>query len=466
MTTTVVAPDPTASAHTSTGIEEPQYAPAVKAQLDQLRASIIATINANGVRFSSDSNWPIKQRHWRDVYQQHRHTTRICPTPDPRADPSYSPPSLAPTWPDWHLHRFLVARKFHVHDSHAMFINNLAWRRAFGVDDLAAQPQCPFGDVRASLIPERVHHTDAHGRPLYIALYGPINTDRVLSLLSVDVMLVLEAYRLEQFAVLEQALSEQHRRRITQISVILDAQGCTLYHRHLMKWVSANSLVGQPFYPEFLCHLFIVNIPSFFPMLWNVVKRLLDERIQAKVHLLGHDYAGELCAKVGKDCVPREWGGACSRCEGGRCLPVFKAEDPEAERLKLKGLVDQYISSPHSHEEVHLAARHSHTVEVAIRHQSEGAVSSTVWWRVAVAHRDVDLSLAFLSAKGLQEELVSAVKVHNGVPGDGVHQFLVMGAADEGVVRFVISNAHSMFTGKTVTLDYGLHTEPLGTTTA
>ena len=116
-----------------------------------------------------------------------------------------------------------------------------------------------------------MHYTDKDGRPLYIACYGPIDTDRVLSSMTTPMMYVLETYRLEHNSQLEAAESLTHHRRITQISVILDAKGCSLYHRHLMKWVDANNHVGQNHYPEFLFQLFIINIPSFFPTLWNVV---------------------------------------------------------------------------------------------------------------------------------------------------------------------------------------------------
>ena len=465
MTTTTTSDTSTVDGPST--IVEPTYTPDVQAKIDALRADILATIARDGVHFSPKARWPSKTKglHWRDVYAQHRHSTRIIPTPDPRSDPSYTPPSLSPSsWPDWHLHRFLVARRFDVHLAREMFIDHLAWRSSFGVDDLSAQPQCPWADLRAALVPERIHHTDREGRPVYVACYGPIDVDRFLAEVSVDMMYVMEAHRLDRNAVLTQQQSEQHHRRITQISVVLDAGGCSLHHRHLMKWVEANDLVGQPNYPEFLYQLLFLNTPSFMPTLWSVVKRMLDERIRAKMSFLSSNYHAELEQRIGRDHLPREWGGTCTRCVGDHCLPRLEARDEAEERRKTQAQVAQWAAATHSHEDVHLPARHTHPLHIPLHHRGGTAdpTSLTVWYRVDVASKDVDVSMHFTPAGSTRrEELIASHRVHHGVVDEGFHQFLVGGKGEEGVVTLVLSNAMSMFSGKQVSVDYGVHEEAI-----
>ena len=469
MTTTTTSADThtTSTANGHFSIVEPTYTPSVQAQIDALRADVVSSISRDGLHFAPDSRWP-KTLHWRDVYAQHRHTTRIVPTPDPRLSPSYTPPSFTPArFPDWKLHNFLVARKFDPSASRLMLLNHLAWRHSFGVDDLAAQPQCPWADLRATLVPERIHHTDRDGRPMYIACYGPIDTDRMLAEMTVDMMYVLETYRMERNTVLCQAESERCHRRISQISVILDAGGCTLHHRHLMKWVEANDQVGQPHYPEFLFQLLFVNTPSFMPMLWNVVKHMLDERIRQKICFLSHQYHAELEKRIGKDHLPREWGGTCTRCEGQHCLPRLEARDEEEERRKTKAKVDHWAAAAGTHahhEDVHIHARHSHPIHIPLHHRGDGTdpTSLTVWYRVAVASKDVDVSMQF-TPDGSQhrEDVIAVHRVHHGVVDEGYHQFLVSGKADEGVVTLELSNKMSTFSGKHVSVDYGVHEEAI-----
>ena len=227
-------------------IVEPSYPPAVQQKLDQLRQTTAAALLRDGFNYTADFSSPLKSLHWRDIYRRFRHRTTVVCTPDPRLEPAYAPACESLDWPDWHLHRFLKARKMDVEAARRQLLNTLAWRRQFGTDDLAAQPVCPWWEIhRSALIPERAHHTDSSGRPLVIACYGPINTERVLSELSLEMMFVLEVWKLESYRRLEQRLSEEAGRRVLQLSVVLDAAGCTLQHRHLMNWVNANSEVGM-----------------------------------------------------------------------------------------------------------------------------------------------------------------------------------------------------------------------------
>lgn len=115
--------------------------------INELRVRLIETLNASPIiqptpDFKSRLDDNIKGLHWRDVYQQYRHTTSVTiSTPDPRNDPNYKAPSLvADYWKDYDLYRYLVARKMDVTAAHKQLINTLAWRQAYGVDDLAAQP--------------------------------------------------------------------------------------------------------------------------------------------------------------------------------------------------------------------------------------------------------------------------------------------------------------------------------------
>jgi hypothetical protein len=226
-------------------IVEQSYPPAVQQKLDLLRQTTMAALQRDGFNYTADFSSPLKSLHWRDIYHRYRHRTTVVCTPDPRLDPAYIPPCESLDWPDWHLHRFLKARKMDVDAARRQLLNTLAWRKHFGTDDLAAQPVCPWWEIRSALIPERVHSTDSGGRPLVVACYGPINTDRVLSELSLEIMFVLEVWKLESYRRVEQQLSETAGRRVLQLSVVLDAAGCTLHHRHLMSWVNANNEVGM-----------------------------------------------------------------------------------------------------------------------------------------------------------------------------------------------------------------------------
>ena len=204
-----------------------------------------------------------------------------------------------------------------------MFVNMLAWRVEFGVDDLRAQPVSPWQDIRELLVPECTHATDKAGRPLYVAVYGPMDAERLTAEIAPPMQWVLEVHRLEQFDVLEQRLSVETGQRVTSLAWLLDASGCTLGHFGLMPWVRATSEVGQPYYPDFMGQLVVINVPSFFPVLWRVCGAWFDQRVRDEMCLLGSDYQHELRERIGAAGLCREYGGDCNKC-GGHCAPSLQ----------------------------------------------------------------------------------------------------------------------------------------------
>lgn len=65
--------------------------------------------------------------------------------------------------------------------------------------------------------------------------------------------------------------------------------------------------------------LVIINAPSSFTVIWNVIKPWLSKETVAKVDILGSDYKRVLLDVVDADSLPTSLGGECT-CEGlGGC---------------------------------------------------------------------------------------------------------------------------------------------------
>lgn len=60
---------------------------------------------------------------------------------------------------------------------------------------------------------------------------------------------------------------------------------------------------------------YIINAPWAFSAVWAVIKPWLDEVTVQKINILGTSYQGELIKQIGKENLPREFGGNCT-CEG------------------------------------------------------------------------------------------------------------------------------------------------------
>lgn len=63
----------------------------------------------------------------------------------------------------------------------------------------------------------------------------------------------------------------------------------------------------------------VINAPSTFTVIWNVVKLWLSKETAAKVDILGSDYKDVLLDLVDPENLPSSLGGTCICAEAGRC---------------------------------------------------------------------------------------------------------------------------------------------------
>eukprot|EP01006_Ploeotia_vitrea_P054776 TRINITY_DN67924_c3_g1_i1.p1 TRINITY_DN67924_c3_g1~~TRINITY_DN67924_c3_g1_i1.p1 ORF type:complete len:830 (-),score=45.78 TRINITY_DN67924_c3_g1_i1:105-2252(-) len=68
--------------------------------------------------------------------------------------------------------------------------------------------------------------------------------------------------------------------------------------------------LDQNLFPENMRYMFIINAPSVFSTLWNILKSYLDERVRQKIHILKKNYLEYLVPQyMDIDQVPIEFGG-------------------------------------------------------------------------------------------------------------------------------------------------------------
>ena len=96
-------------------------------------------------------------------------------------------------------------------------------------------------------------------------------------------------------------------------SAVLDVEDMKLVQvsREFLALVKGIAAIDKDQYPETLGKLFIINVPSIFPIVWRSVQFFLDPAIAAKIEIFGakKDWLPVLSAQIGLENMPACYGG-------------------------------------------------------------------------------------------------------------------------------------------------------------
>ncbi|XP_072144818.1 SEC14-like protein 2 isoform X2 [Dermacentor andersoni] len=235
-----------------------------------------------------------------------------------------SPPSTE----DWYLLKWLRARKFNVDDAKKMLREHIAWRKKHQVDTILEDynvptlflQYCPGGFVECGL----------GGHPVYITPVGSTDIKGLLEAAPRSDLLRHLIYILETQEELKRRISLQNgRHRVDKMYVVADMEGFSFWQLSSLEVVSAiteSVRLYEANYPEILEEAFVINAPSLFPVLWNIVKPLLSQRTISKINIFGKDgWRDVLASRFDVERLPAHWGGRLRGPDGdGRCTNLVR----------------------------------------------------------------------------------------------------------------------------------------------
>ncbi|KAI9999059.1 hypothetical protein PInf_003738 [Phytophthora infestans] len=202
--------------------------------------------------------------------------------------------------------RFIAAEKGDERKGHARYLATLEWREVNNIDNILVTPHTTFDTIK-KYYPQYFHGKTRDGLPVYYERPGKIDlTALKREGLSIDDLLRHYMYITEYlWRVVE---PNDSGRSIT----VLDVTGIGMYDLggEVLDFIKRASAFTGAHYPERSAHIFIINIPGWFNMIWRMVKPMIDPVTREKVHMLkGSAILKELETLIDPENIPSDFGG-------------------------------------------------------------------------------------------------------------------------------------------------------------
>ncbi|VDM16780.1 unnamed protein product [Hydatigera taeniaeformis] len=218
---------------------------------------------------------------------------------------------------DQYIARWLKARSWDVEKAEKMFRMHLEWRSEIKLDELLATFKTP--EVVEKYFPGGICGQDKFGRPAFIC---PAGTADVVGLMrsASRTQLALSRYFLME-KIIEEVLPAQSQkvgRPIDQLVIIFDLQHMNRRQlwRPWLNFVLEMASVFEVNFPELMAVCFVLNVPSFFSMIFSLLKPILSKETQDKIHVLGSNYLDELLKLFNPEDLPAHYGGMMRDLDG------------------------------------------------------------------------------------------------------------------------------------------------------
>uniref|UniRef100_A0A7S3Z3R5 CRAL-TRIO domain-containing protein n=1 Tax=Lotharella globosa TaxID=91324 RepID=A0A7S3Z3R5_9EUKA len=209
------------------------------------------------------------------------------------------------------LFRFLSGKKWDAKVSGEQYQSMLKWYKEEDVANIWEweNKNKEVIETILSMYPCVRYGFDREGRPLQITRLGMIPAPMFAEKVKVEDYVKFHILYFEKLARLCREQSTKLGKPIYQVSVIIDATGASFSSRHFKPFFSATAAVDKQNYPEFLNSVDVVNAHWMVPMLYNIVKPLLDPRTKEKIRMHTSEYDKALCGHIDAKVLPVAFGG-------------------------------------------------------------------------------------------------------------------------------------------------------------
>ncbi|CCI49934.1 unnamed protein product [Albugo candida] len=203
--------------------------------------------------------------------------------------------------------RYVIAAKGDPARALERYQQTLAWRKEEELDSILLRPW-PYLEIIKQNYPHFYHKRGKEGEPVYYEKPGQINL-KALKSAGIQLDDLLHNYLLVTEFLWQVVEKDDMKKCIS----VVDVQGIGFsdFAGETIEYVRKAASITEKHYPERCAYIFIINVPSWFSMIWNVVKGMVDEVTQTKVTIVrGKKQILEaLQSRIPLENIPVEYGG-------------------------------------------------------------------------------------------------------------------------------------------------------------
>mmetsp|Transcript_26113 Transcript_26113/g.38634 ORF Transcript_26113/g.38634 Transcript_26113/m.38634 type:complete len:488 (+) Transcript_26113:134-1597(+) len=203
--------------------------------------------------------------------------------------------------------RFLRAGKGDPVEGKRRYDQTIAWRRKHGTDNVIKKPHPNFFVIKQHY-PQFFHLRGYHNEPVWYEKPAEVNL-KALRGFGISLDEVINHYAMVTEFGWQYLEPNDFSRSIT----VIDLEGIRLtdFVGDVKSFVrKAAAFTGQH-YPERAGYVFVINVPSWFKLIWKVVKGFVDEATLQKILILRgkQEIIDALQSKIPLENIPPEYGG-------------------------------------------------------------------------------------------------------------------------------------------------------------
>ncbi|XP_055323322.1 SEC14-like protein 4 [Sitodiplosis mosellana] len=229
-----------------------------------------------------------------------------------------------PEHDDFYLIRWLNARNWDANAAEKMLRESMKWRERWNVDNILdwKTPQ-PLADYS----PHGISGFDKEGSPIIVVPFAGMDMWGMLHTVSRADFIRSTIKTLETYMKLAFEQSVKHGPQARQFVVLFDMAG---FNVKQYTWRPAAEVVisliksYEANYPEILKCCYIINVPKVFAIVFNIVKRFLDEYTLGKILIFKQDskkWLPKMLEHVDPSQIPKYFGGTQTDEDGDpKCM--------------------------------------------------------------------------------------------------------------------------------------------------